>query len=185
MSRVPLSRKARFDIFRRDNFSCQYCGAHPAYSELRVDHVHPVAKGGTNEKQNLITACHPCNAGKRDYPADEVRGSRAASAVWAIVGQLPHDPYYTDEHRRRMTVDQVRAFAAHDFEGKALKIAGQRYSSWEDWRHSMNVWFLEYLAHCVGLDCQTDLHRKVKDLLIEAGVYACPGSSAEDGEVSR
>jgi hypothetical protein len=64
MARKPLPKKVRFDVFKRDGFVCQYCGAHPPAVVLHVDHIHPVAEGGTNDIDNLITACEPCNLGK-------------------------------------------------------------------------------------------------------------------------
>lgn len=62
--RVGLSKKTRFDVFKRDGFKCMYCGAHPPSVLLHVDHVVPVAAGGKNDLDNLITACEPCNLGK-------------------------------------------------------------------------------------------------------------------------
>lgn len=64
MTRTPLSKKLRFDVFKRDSFVCQYCGAHPPSVILHVDHILPVAFGGENHIDNLITACEPCNLGK-------------------------------------------------------------------------------------------------------------------------
>src|SRR5690554_831305 len=62
--RKPLSKKVRFEVFKRDRFSCQYCGAHPPDTTLEVDHVHPVCEGGDNSQDNLVTACFDCNRGK-------------------------------------------------------------------------------------------------------------------------
>jgi hypothetical protein len=62
--RKAISKKTRFDVFKRDLFTCQYCGAHPPGVLLHVDHIVAVASGGTNDKDNLTTACEPCNAGK-------------------------------------------------------------------------------------------------------------------------
>lgn len=64
MKRTALSKKTRFDVFKRDVFTCQYCGAHPPGVLLHVDHILAVAKGGTNAIDNLVTACEPCNLGK-------------------------------------------------------------------------------------------------------------------------
>lgn len=67
MARKPrpsLSKKTRFEVFKRDQFACQYCGAHPPAVILHVDHIHPVAEGGTNDTDNLVTACAACNGGK-------------------------------------------------------------------------------------------------------------------------
>lgn len=62
--RKSLSKKLRFDVFKRDEFQCVYCGAHPPSVVLQIDHIHPVAEGGSNEIDNLITSCQPCNLGK-------------------------------------------------------------------------------------------------------------------------
>lgn len=64
MSRKPLSKKTRFEVFKRDRFTCQYCGAKAPEVVLHVDHIHPVAQGGGNDILNLVTACAACNGGK-------------------------------------------------------------------------------------------------------------------------
>lgn len=64
--RKSLSKKTRFEVFKRDKFACQYCGIKSPEAVLTVDHVHPVSKGGANNPLNLITACGACNAGKSD-----------------------------------------------------------------------------------------------------------------------
>jgi len=60
--------KIRFDIFQRDNFTCQYCGRCKFDEEvkLQVDHIIPRAKEGRNNRGNLITSCLECNQGKKD-----------------------------------------------------------------------------------------------------------------------
>jgi len=65
--RVPLSPKKRFIILKRDKFKCQYCGISAEESRLEIDHKKPISKGGTNDEDNLITACFECNRGKRDF----------------------------------------------------------------------------------------------------------------------
>lgn len=62
--RKALSKKTRFEVFKRDGFKCVYCGAHPPGVLLHVDHVVAVAAGGKNGMDNLVTACEPCNLGK-------------------------------------------------------------------------------------------------------------------------
>jgi len=64
--RKSLSRKIRFEVFKRDKFACQYCGKTAPTVVLQVDHIEPVAKGGTNDLMNLITSCWDCNSGKSD-----------------------------------------------------------------------------------------------------------------------
>lgn len=83
--RSSLSKRLRFEILRRDNHACRYCGATAPDAHLTVDHVVPVALGGTDEPTNLITACVDCNNGKSSVPADApVVDSVAADALrWA------------------------------------------------------------------------------------------------------
>ncbi|DAA94133.1 TPA: hypothetical protein CPT88_08680 [Candidatus Gastranaerophilales bacterium HUM_8] len=66
--RQPLSKKIRFEVFKRDKFTCAYCGRKAPDVILEVDHIIPVAKGGDNNITNLITSCIDCNRGKRDIP---------------------------------------------------------------------------------------------------------------------
>lgn len=61
-----ISKKLRFSIFHRDRFTCAYCGRTPPGVVLEVDHVVPVAEGGGDDAENLITACFDCNRGKSD-----------------------------------------------------------------------------------------------------------------------
>ncbi|HCE6639534.1 TPA: HNH endonuclease [Pseudomonas aeruginosa] len=64
--RESIRKSVRFEVFKRDNFICQYCGAKAPDVVLHVDHINPVSKGGDNEIINLVTACLPCNLGKSD-----------------------------------------------------------------------------------------------------------------------
>lgn len=62
--RKPISKTLRFEVFKRDGFKCQYCGRSAPEVILEVDHILPVAEGGTNDIINLITSCKDCNRGK-------------------------------------------------------------------------------------------------------------------------
>ena len=64
--RSGMSPRLRFDVFQRDNFTCQYCGRKAPDVVLHVDHIVPVANGGTDTIENLTTACRDCNLGKSD-----------------------------------------------------------------------------------------------------------------------
>lgn len=67
---MPVSRRLRYEVLRRDNYACRYCGAGAPDVKLTVDHVIPVTLGGSDEPQNLITACEPCNNGKSSTSPD-------------------------------------------------------------------------------------------------------------------
>lgn len=71
MSRTSISKSVRFEVFKRDSFSCQYCGRKAPDVLLEVDHIDPVAKGGSNAVLNLLTACKDCNSGKSDKKLSE------------------------------------------------------------------------------------------------------------------
>jgi len=64
---VTLTRQ---NIFKRDNFECQYCGTR---RELTIDHVFPRGRGGMDMWTNLVTACKKCNAKKGDYTPEEAQ----------------------------------------------------------------------------------------------------------------
>lgn len=64
---IPLN--VRWKILKKDNYTCVKCGQSPAKNnnvELEIDHILPVAKGGTNDIENLQTLCRNCNQGKKD-----------------------------------------------------------------------------------------------------------------------
>ena len=64
MARKSLTKKLRFETFKRDSFTCQYCGSMAPDVVLEVDHINPVVNGGNNDILNLITSCFDCNRGK-------------------------------------------------------------------------------------------------------------------------
>lgn len=68
MARKPIKKSVRFDVFKRDSFTCQYCGEKAPDVVLELDHITPVADGGDNDILNLLTSCKSCNSGKSDRP---------------------------------------------------------------------------------------------------------------------
>lgn len=92
--RKSMSKKLRFDVFKRDAFACQYCGAVPPQAILHVDHIVPVAEGGENEIDNLTTACSHCNLGK------------GASSLSAVPQSLSEKAASVQEQE-----DQLRGYA--------------------------------------------------------------------------
>ncbi len=73
---VTFSRR---NIFKRDRFTCQYCGKQPGSEELTIDHVLPRAQGGTSTWENCVLACIECNAKKADRTPDR-RGCHCAAS---------------------------------------------------------------------------------------------------------
>lgn len=66
MARKNISGSLRWHVLARDGFTCRYCGAAAGQDgvELAVDHIVSVKDGGTNNPDNLATACRSCNGGK-------------------------------------------------------------------------------------------------------------------------
>jgi hypothetical protein len=77
---MPVSTRTRFEIFKRDNFTCRYCGHTSPDVVLEIDHVVPVCEGGTDDAINLVTSCWSCNRGKAGVPLSVV-----------MTGEDPHD----------------------------------------------------------------------------------------------
>lgn len=82
---MGVSNKLRFEILRRDNYTCRYCGASAPDARLEVDHVVPRALGGRDIPANLVTACERCNNGKSAMLPEEWlrREIEAAARQWA------------------------------------------------------------------------------------------------------
>lgn len=68
---MAVSRRLRYEVLRRDNHTCRYCGAKAPDVKLNVDAVVPDALGGSHkDPANLVTACEACNGGKTSSSPD-------------------------------------------------------------------------------------------------------------------
>ena len=69
--RPPIAewRVIRARIFARDDYTCGYCGRRDG--RLECDHIVPVSRGGSNEDDNLVTACRSCNRAKHAKLVEE------------------------------------------------------------------------------------------------------------------
>ena len=78
----PQKRVAftRFNLFLRDEFCCQYCGAR---GDLTFDHVIPRSRGGRTSWENVVAACSPCNLRK---------GSKSLRQSGLSLRQQPRQP---------------------------------------------------------------------------------------------
>lgn len=68
--KVKLTRR---EVFRRDNYTCQYCGRHTG--DLTLDHVQPKHLGGEHIWTNVVAACPACNHRKGGRQLEEVHMS--------------------------------------------------------------------------------------------------------------
>jgi hypothetical protein len=67
---MTVTKRMRFEILRRDKHTCHYCGAAAPGAKITVDHVLPIALGGSDDPSNLVAACADCNAGKSSSSPD-------------------------------------------------------------------------------------------------------------------
>ena len=127
---MSLSVRTRFEVFKRDRFTCSYCGNHPPDVLLEVDHVVPRAAGGSDDIDNLVTACWDCNRGKSDRLLDEGdRPTISAKTVEGLEERLAQAKAYvellsqlsnvTDAMFGRVQEEWARAFRAVTEERKA------------------------------------------------------------------
>ncbi|BCW47933.1 hypothetical protein StoSoilB13_02750 [Arthrobacter sp. StoSoilB13] len=91
---MAVSKRLRYEVLKRDNHTCQYCGEKAPNVTLHVDHVIPVTLGGTDKPDNLVAACQDCNLGKTSIPAD--------APLVAAVGKMAAT--YALEMTERMTI---------------------------------------------------------------------------------
>lgn len=77
---MALSLRVRFEVFKRDDYTCRYCGRKSPDVVLEVDHVVPQCEGGTDDPINLVAACWDCNRGKAGVPLTQI-----------LTGEDPHD----------------------------------------------------------------------------------------------
>lgn len=65
---VPFSRR---NLFKRDQWTCQYCGTQPGSMDLTIDHVRPRSQGGVSSWENCVLACVSCNRRKADRTPEQ------------------------------------------------------------------------------------------------------------------
>ena len=86
---VIFSRK---NLFKRDRYTCQYCGAQPGPELLTIEHVLPRSKGGVSTWENCVLACVPCNKRKADRTPEQA-GMKLRTAPrkpsWKTLAQVP------------------------------------------------------------------------------------------------
>ena len=64
MRRKKMPRFSRYNLYLRDMFTCQFCSKSLTQSQLTLDHVLPISKGGKTNWENIVAACGPCNSRK-------------------------------------------------------------------------------------------------------------------------
>lgn len=104
---VTVSKRLRYEILRRDNFACRYCGATAPSAKLTIDHVIAVALGGSDDASNLVTACADCNSGKSATPVEAplVEDVAQDALRWARAMDVAAREVLADFHHRQRCYD--------------------------------------------------------------------------------
>lgn len=113
MKRKSLSKRIRFRVFQRDNFTCQYCGRSAPEVELHVDHIDPIVHGGGDEMSNLITSCADCNLEKGKLSAVLQKKIEVEQNIRPLLKDLSDDEI-------EMITDQMLAFGLERLDFRKL-----------------------------------------------------------------
>ncbi len=86
MRKRRIPEEVELEVFKRDNFTCQYCGfvgdTFEKWVFLQTDHFVPKSKGGSDDVNNLITSCISCNMMKQAMSFDTIEEARKAIQKW-------------------------------------------------------------------------------------------------------
>jgi hypothetical protein len=154
---MAVTKRTRFEVLRRDNHTCRYCGAAAPDATLTADHVTPVALGGTDDPSNLVTACRDCNAGKASTSPDAtvVEDVRQLDMKWA--GAI-----------RRVAQARARQQKKRDAYVAKFNDAWQVYRTNsgevyrpDGWRHSIERFYdlgvpIDEITHCASVALGND-----------------------------
>lgn len=153
--RRAISKALRYEIFRRDNHACRYCGSTAPDVKLTVDHVVPVTLGGSDDPANLVTACTDCNAGKSATPPDA-----------PLVEDIAQDAL-----RWRRAMEAANEMAAREREVAQVYL-DEFLAAWQGWSYEFR-----------GERCYVDLpggwERRVRELM-QAGLPVADMREAVD-----
>lgn len=89
---------SRSNIYKRDRFTCQYCGRKPGTAELTIDHVVPRSRGGVSSWTNCVVACVQCNSRKANKTPPEAglnlrcKPSKPAFMPRLVLARVPYKP---------------------------------------------------------------------------------------------
>lgn len=138
---MTVRPSVRFEVFKRDRFTCAYCGRTPPDALLHVDHVVPRVAGGTDDMENLLTACQDCNLGKgarlleegRPIPRGGVEDLEERLAQARAYIQLITEVANVQDHQAGLVIDRwAQVFRAESFVDDAGR-SRWRLPSGQEW----------------------------------------------------
>lgn len=146
-ARKAIGKRARFAILERDGYRCRYCGAEASEAKLHVDHVLAVARGGTNDLHNLVTACQDCNLGKAALELRPIIEAQRAQALTAVIFEIVLDRFgdeitaqdfrvVQDSCLSEMAPDDLLSFAREAPSWSVLKALWLRYGGYPEYMYA-------------------------------------------------
>ena len=157
--RKGIPQSVRFEIFKRDSFTCQYCGGKAPDVILHVDHIKPVADGGENEIVNLVTSCADCNGGK---------GARALDDS-SIIEKQRRQLDELNEHRQQLEMMLQWREGLRDVEGEYLAAVQKeliRRTGWganETGERDIRKWIAKYTLQEIFAAIDTSVSQYFQD----------------------
>lgn len=154
---MPVTKRTRYEVLKRDNFTCRYCRS--TENPLKVDHVTPVALGGTDDPSNLVAACQDCNAGKASTSpdAETVADVKAIDIKWA--GAIKRVAQARARQRKKR--DAYVAVFAEAWSKWHCEYDGRPIPRPSGWQASIERFYelgvpIDELTHCVRVACGND-----------------------------
>lgn len=158
---MAISKSVRFEVFARDAFTCQYCGQRPPDTVLELDHIHPRAKGGSDELLNLITSCWECNRGKAAKVLSEIAPRPDADLMFLRVQQeIAEAKRYLEAKRQRDNIFNKVRIALSETWIELLNADVPDSQQWDVWINKYGFEEVEAAIRiCAGKTLFTDLGR--------------------------
>lgn len=142
---MAVTKRTRYEVLRRDNYTCRYC--HATDAPLTVDHVVPTALGGSDDPSNLVAACRDCNAGKASTRPDD-----------ELVADVREDALRYAELTRQAYAVLVEQLGARDDYLEAFTDA-YTYGLPDEWPNTLGRWFnmgvpVELVVNAAQIACR-------------------------------
>ena len=127
---MALRPKLRFEVFKRDGFTCQYCGRRTPDATLECDHIVPKSGGGKDSMDNLLTSCWECNRGKGARPVGDAapRPDMAGRAEDLKERQKQVKAYYAQEEAIASALEEQVDRVLSYWEGELDNRTGARWA---------------------------------------------------------